>query len=42
MPIYNYECDLCNAKYSELRTVDTAQIFTVCDACKKGTYQEVL
>jgi predicted SprT family Zn-dependent metalloprotease len=36
---YRYKCDKCNKDYTETRSVDEAQFFTVCDACG-GTYVE--
>lgn len=37
---YRYKCDKCEKLYTENRSVDEPQSFTICDVCG-GTYQSI-
>ena len=34
MPIYDYNCPLCNAKYTETRGISEAETIKQCEYCK--------
>ena len=38
---YNYICNECKSEYVEQRGAEDVQIFTDCQTCESGTYNEV-